>query len=98
MKLFDAIEDGRIKGINEDVFKILLKLLHNVPQYKELNLKPYLGVDERSTDEILSLRYMIRKMYSRVPDHMAHLDEVPTWVKIYKLHPDAPPSPFVRLE
>lgn len=99
LRLFDTIEDGQVKGINDEVFKMLLKFLHNVPQdRKNVVMKPYLGNETRETDEIINTRYLLRRMYTRVPNKMDHRNEVPTWVKIYKLHPDAPPSPFVRLE
>lgn len=99
LRLFDTIEDSKVKGVNNEVFEIILKFLHNAPHLSEdFALKPYLGEDTRSTEEKGHLRYFLRKMYSRAPLRMAHRDEVPTWVKIYKLHKDAPPSPFVRLE
>ncbi|XP_011501135.1 PREDICTED: 28S ribosomal protein S30, mitochondrial [Ceratosolen solmsi marchali] len=43
MKLFDRIENGEVKGFNEDVLRNLIKFYANVPQIKEgVNMKPYL--------------------------------------------------------
>ena len=99
MRLFETLENGQVKGINDEVFKVLLKFLHHVPLPREnVIMKPYLETDTRCTDDIVKLRYLLRKMYTRLPNKMDHRDEVPTWVKIYKNHPDAPPCPFVRLE
>ncbi|GBL89847.1 28S ribosomal protein S30, mitochondrial [Araneus ventricosus] len=99
LRLFETIEDGQLKGVNEDVYRLLLKFLLNTPEVKEGQvLKPYLGVDTRTEEEIKNMRFFLRRMYSQKRAHNAHKDEVPMWVKIYKNHPDAPPSPYVKLE
>ncbi|GFY58628.1 39S ribosomal protein S30, mitochondrial [Trichonephila inaurata madagascariensis] len=98
LRLFDTIEEGQVKGINEDVYRLLLKFLLNAPILKEgLDLKPYLGTDTRTEEEIHNMRYFFRKMYSQARAHDAHKKEVADWIRIYKNHPDAPPSPYVRL-
>lgn len=46
MKLFDSIEDGKVKGLNEDVLKHLIKFYANDPEArKNVQMKPYLGND-----------------------------------------------------
>lgn len=98
LRLFDTIEDGQVKGINEDVYRLLLKFLLNAPILKEgLDLKPYLGTDTRTEEEIHNMRYFFRRMYSQVREHDAYKHETPEWIRIYKHHPDAPPSPYIRL-
>ncbi|XP_035218358.1 28S ribosomal protein S30, mitochondrial-like [Stegodyphus dumicola] len=98
MRLFDAVEDGKIKGINDEVFKMLLKCLLNAPYLQDnLVLKPYLGADDRSEEERKTMRFFLRRMNSRARDPKAFLEEIPTWARIYKYHPDAPPSPLLKL-
>lgn len=43
LKLYDIIEDNRIKGINEEVLKIFLKFMLNVPQPCPVEAEPYLS-------------------------------------------------------
>ncbi|KFM81242.1 28S ribosomal protein S30, mitochondrial, partial [Stegodyphus mimosarum] len=98
MRLFDTVEDGQIKGINDEVFKLLLKCLLNAPYLQDnLVLKPYLGADDRSKEERETMRFFLRRMNSRAPDPQAFKEETPTWARIYKYHPDAPPSPLLKL-
>ncbi|KAG8193842.1 hypothetical protein JTE90_029574 [Oedothorax gibbosus] len=97
MRLFDTIEDGQVKGINEEVYKVLLKFLLNAPIAKDgLNLRPYLGEDKREKEDAEHMRYFLRKMFSWAPEFDEHLLEVPTWEQIYKDHPEAPPSPYIK--
>ncbi|GIY52653.1 28S ribosomal protein S30, mitochondrial [Caerostris darwini] len=99
LRLFDTIEDGQLKGINEDVYRLLLRFLLNTPEVKDgLILKPYLGVDTRTEEEVANMRYFLRKMYSGARAHDAYKEEIPDWVRIYKNHPDAPLSPYVKLQ
>lgn len=42
MKLYETIEDGRVKGLNEDVLTRLVQCLVLEPQDKGVDLRPYL--------------------------------------------------------
>ncbi|XP_015906879.1 large ribosomal subunit protein mL65 [Parasteatoda tepidariorum] len=100
IRLFDTIENGEIKGLNDEVFKILLKFLMNAPVSDEnIKLKPYLGEDNRTEEEIDNMRYIYRNMYSHRPHPNAHKHEVPTWHRIYlpKYNKLAKPLPFTKL-
>ncbi|XP_054710050.1 LOW QUALITY PROTEIN: 28S ribosomal protein S30, mitochondrial-like [Uloborus diversus] len=97
MRLFDTIEDGKLKGLNDEVFKLILRFLLNAPLEREgVVLKPHLGEDLRTEEELRIFRFFFKRMYSRCPDPMAYKNEVPTWRRIYKMHPDAPPTPYIR--
>ncbi len=42
-KLFDCVEDGQLKGINEDAFKCLLRFVLQNTGDRGVNLRPYLS-------------------------------------------------------
>lgn len=43
LRLYDAIEHNQVKGFNEDVLKIFLKFMLNVPQSGPVEAQPYLS-------------------------------------------------------
>lgn len=98
LRLFDTVEDGQVKGINDEVLKMLLRFLLHVPKFPEYELKPYLGEDTRSEEDILILRTFLRNRYSNRPHCNAYRDEIPMWQRIYKFHKEAPPCPYIKLE
>ncbi|CAN8011646.1 unnamed protein product [Ixodes pacificus] len=94
LRLFEAFENGELKGLDDEVLKTLLRFVLQQPKAPEgLELRPYLGEDMRSEEErkakmqewmkIYDCRFILREALQR---------EVPLWVKIYKRHPDAPYS------
>ncbi|CAL1299588.1 unnamed protein product [Larinioides sclopetarius] len=83
LRLFETIEDGQLKGVNEEVYRLLLKFMLNAPEVKEGQvLKPYLGVDTRTEEEIKNMRFFLRRMYSQKRAHDAHKNEVPMWFPV----------------
>lgn len=54
-------------------------------------LRPYLGVDDRSEDDKKELSYSLRRKFSnRINHFIARRKKVNLWEKIYKYHKDAP--------
>lgn len=99
LRLFEAYEGGELKGLDDGVFKNLLRFLLRRPRSPDgVELCPYLGADERpEEDRQVELTRWMRAYDCRFMLREALSKEVPLWVKIYKWHPDAPPSPHVRL-
>lgn len=90
MKLYESIENGQVKGLNEDVLKLLVQFYLNVPKEREHEMKPYLGKEEQIVADIeddnrrcwLEARY--KHLVSNRPKHKL-LPEVYPWEKIYKI-------------
>ncbi|KAH7963388.1 hypothetical protein HPB52_020883 [Rhipicephalus sanguineus] len=100
LRLFEAYENGELKGIDDSVFKLLLRFLLRQPKAPEgIELRPYLGVDTRPEEERQEqLKYWMRTYDCRFQLRTAIDREVPMWVKIYKWHEDAPPTPHINLK
>lgn len=45
-KLYDTVEDGQVKGFNEDTLELLLKCFLLKPVERDINLRPYLPLEE----------------------------------------------------
>lgn len=90
MKLYETIEDGKVKGLNEDVLKMLVQFYLNAPDEREHEMKPYLGTEEKVVADIeddkkrcwLEDRY--KHLMSNRPKHYL-LPETYLWEKIYKI-------------
>lgn len=90
LKLYDCIEDGKVKGLNEDVLKMIVQFYLNAPEEREHDMKPYLGKEEQVVADIeddnkrcwLESRY--KHLVSNRPKHLL-LPEVYLWEKIYKI-------------
>ncbi|KZC06833.1 28S ribosomal protein S30, mitochondrial [Dufourea novaeangliae] len=91
-KLFDAVENEKIHGFNEDVLKTLIKFYINKPEERMgVNLKPYLGEsvkhiadipdDERRTWLEQHFKHLMSNRPRNIP-----LPEVADWQWIYKIH------------
>ncbi|KAK8774309.1 hypothetical protein V5799_011157 [Amblyomma americanum] len=100
LRLFEAYENGELKGVDDSVFKHLLRFMLCQPKVPEgVELRPYLGTDDRPEEEMLEQWSRWMKRYDcRFNLGEAVKKEVPLWVKIYKWHPDAPPSPHIKLK
>ncbi|KAJ2949399.1 hypothetical protein O0L34_g15313 [Tuta absoluta] len=89
-KLYETIENGQVKGLNEDVLKTIVQFYLNAPEEREHELKPYLGKEEQFIADIeddkkrcwLESRY--KHLVSNRPKHFLH-PEVYMWEKIYKI-------------
>ncbi|XP_068622584.1 large ribosomal subunit protein mL65 [Battus philenor] len=90
MQLYDTIENGKIKGLNENVLKMLVQLYLNTPEGRDYEMKPYLGKDEQVIADIeddnkrswLESRY--KHLVSNRPKHYL-MPEIYLWEKIYKI-------------
>ena len=51
MPLYDVIEDGRLKGFNDDVLKQLLKCLLVRPEERGIDMRPYIQQEAPSSDQ-----------------------------------------------
>ncbi|XP_037268057.2 large ribosomal subunit protein mL65 [Rhipicephalus microplus] len=100
LRLFEAYENGQLKGIDDSVFKLLLRFVLRQPEAPEgIELRPYLGVDTRPEEERQEqLKSWMMTYDCRFNLREAIKNEVPMWVKIYKWHKDAPPSPHINLK
>lgn len=90
MKLFEAIENGNVKGLNEEVLKMLVQFYMNVPEERDHNMKPYLGKEEQVVADIEDdkrrcwLEDMYKYLVSNRPRHLLP-PEIYLWEKIYKI-------------
>ncbi|XP_075979606.1 mitochondrial ribosomal protein S30 [Anticarsia gemmatalis] len=90
MKLYDCIEDGKVKGLNEDVLKMLIQFYLNAPEEREHEMKPYLGKEVQVVADIeddnkrcwLESRY--KHLVANRPKHLLR-PEIYLWEKIYKI-------------
>ncbi|XP_018574152.1 39S ribosomal protein S30, mitochondrial [Anoplophora glabripennis] len=91
LQLYQEIQDGKIIGLNEDVFKLLLKFYVNAPESRlGINLTPYLSSEEKvSADyEDDEKREWLEREYKNLSSHRPphkELDEIYSWEKIYKI-------------
>jgi small subunit ribosomal protein S30 len=67
MKLFDEYKDGQLTNVNGQVLDTLIKFYKRSPQPMDssIKLKPYLGVDLRSEQEILTTRHKLSRRYGQ---------------------------------
>ncbi|CAG9790897.1 unnamed protein product [Diatraea saccharalis] len=90
LKLYETIENGKVKGLNEDVLKMLIQFYLNQPEEREHDLKPYLGKENQIVADIeddnkrcwLESRY--KHLVSNRPKHFL-LPETYLWERIYKI-------------
>ncbi|XP_045450072.1 28S ribosomal protein S30, mitochondrial [Melitaea cinxia] len=90
LALYDCIEDGKVKGLNEDVLKMLVQFYLNTPEERDHDMKPFLGKEEQVVADIeddnrrcwLEERY--KHLVANVPKHNL-LPELYLWEKIYKI-------------
>lgn len=90
LKLYETIENGKVKGLNEDVLKMLVQFYLNAPEEREHEMKPYLGKDEQVVADIEDdnrrcwLESMYKHLVSNRPKHFL-LPETYLWEQIYKI-------------
>lgn len=93
MKLYESFEDGKIKGLNEHVLKMIVQFYLNAPEERDHEMKPYLGKEEQVVADIeddnkrcwLESRY--KHLVSNRPKHFL-VPEVYMWEDIYKIQHD----------
>jgi small subunit ribosomal protein S30 len=103
MKLFEEIDDkGKLIGFNDDVLRNLIKFYINEPKERNIEMKPYLGLDEQKIADIddadrrIFLEEKFKHLFSGRPRHKL-IPEVYHWEKIYKIdHNTKPLSPKRR--
>ncbi|XP_022705963.1 uncharacterized protein LOC111270159 [Varroa jacobsoni] len=97
MKLYDTVEDGKVKGLNQNVVAKIIATLTATREPIE-NPSPYVDLDAEKEFLDRGTRCW-RHMASRRFNLGEYLEkEIPMWAKIYKMHPDALPSPHLKWE
>lgn len=68
MRLFEKIEDNKVHGLNDEVLKNLIKMYINKPQERNVEMKPYLGEDEKIVADIQDdeKRKWLEEMYKKL--------------------------------
>lgn len=90
-KLYENIEDGKLIGFNDDVFKKLLKFYVNIPEERlGVNLRPYLGAHEKVIADYADddKRTWLEREYKHIMSNRPRQKlpyEVYNWEKIYKI-------------
>ncbi|XP_013140448.1 PREDICTED: 28S ribosomal protein S30, mitochondrial [Papilio polytes] len=90
LQLYDTIENGQVKGMNEDVLKMLVQFYLNTPEEREHDMKPYLGKDEQLIADIEDdnkrcwLESTYKHIVSNRPRHKL-MPEIYLWERIYKI-------------
>jgi small subunit ribosomal protein S30 len=99
MKLFEDVNsDGSVNGVNEEVIELLLKFLMRkpTPLSPEVQLKPYLGVDERSEEIKKKQAFRLMRLFGQKMSHHEHiatsLARVNPWHRIYGYYNKHAPS------
>lgn len=90
LQLYECIEDGKVKGLNEDVLKMVVQFYLNSPEEREHEMKPYLGKEEQVVADIeddnkrcwLEDRY--KHLVANRPKHFL-IPETFMWERIYKM-------------
>lgn len=57
MKMFDTIENGQVKGLNEEAFKTMTKLFMLKPVDRGIDLRPYLPDEESPVKKSLYINF-----------------------------------------
>lgn len=90
MKLYETLENGKVKGLNDDVLKMLIQVYMNTPEERDHDLKPYLGKEEQVIADIEDdkrrcwLESTYKHLVANRPRHYLN-PEVYMWEKIYKI-------------
>lgn len=89
LKLYDTIENGKVKGLNEDALKMLVQFYLNTPEERNYDMKPYLGKEQVVADiDDDNRRCWLESTYKHIvsnrPKHNL-LPEIYLWEKIYKI-------------
>ncbi|KAL7305627.1 hypothetical protein TKK_0002355 [Trichogramma kaykai] len=90
IKLFECIEDDKVKGFNDEVLKNLIKFYANVPQVREgVDMKPHLvkeklvaNIEDPERRKWLDERY--KHLLSNRPRHRL-VPEIYDWQRIYMI-------------
>ncbi|KAG6444958.1 hypothetical protein O3G_MSEX003648 [Manduca sexta] len=90
LKLYETIENGKVKGLNEDLLKMLVQFYLNAPEEREHEMKPYLGKEMKVVADIEDdnkrewLESTFKHLASNRPRHNL-LPETYLWEQIYKI-------------
>lgn len=96
MRLFEKIEDNKVHGLNDEVLKNLIKMYINKPQERNVEMKPYLGEDEKIVADIQDdeKRKWLEEMYKKLmscrgryltPPEIFHWQQI--YIKQFKQRP-----------
>ncbi|XP_050349705.1 28S ribosomal protein S30, mitochondrial [Nymphalis io] len=90
LPLYDSIEDGKVKGLNEGVLKMLVQFYLNGPEERDHDMAPFLGKEEQIIADIEDdnrrcwLESTYKHIVSNRPKHFLP-PELYLWEKIYKI-------------
>ncbi|XP_072938081.1 uncharacterized protein mRpS30 [Epargyreus clarus] len=90
LKLYETIENGKVKGLNEDALKMLVQFYLNEPQERKHEMKPFLNSEEQVVADIEDdkkrcwLEETFKRIISNRPRHYL-TPEIYLWEKIYKI-------------
>ncbi|XP_026493267.2 large ribosomal subunit protein mL65 [Vanessa tameamea] len=90
LALYDSIENGKVKGLNEDVLKMLVQFYLNAPEERDHEMAPFLGKEEQIIADIEDdnrrcwLESTYKHIVSNRPKHLLP-PELYLWEKIYKI-------------
>lgn len=90
LQLYETIENGKVKGLNDEVLKMLVQFYLNAPEERKHEMKPYLNAEEQVVADIEDdnkrcwLENTYKHLSSNRPKHNL-LPEVYLWEKIYKI-------------
>lgn len=91
MQLYDHVdENGKIHGLNDDVFKQLIRFYLNEPKARDYEMKPYLDPHEKKIADIedVKRREWLESSYKYFMSNRNRYKEAPetyNWEKIYKI-------------
>ncbi|RWS06631.1 28S ribosomal protein S30: mitochondrial-like isoform X1, partial [Dinothrombium tinctorium] len=102
MKLYDTYENGEFKGINEAVIENLIKFMIRKPEpFANVEVRPYLGEDTRSEEEVNLTRTYLRRRFGQALTHkerylLSQMRVFP-YEKVHIRHHLAPPTVLWRM-
>lgn len=91
LKLYDEIDDnGKLIGFNDEVLRQLIRFYTNVPKQRNVEMRPYLGVEEQTAADIEDpkrrefMETAFKHIFANRPRHRL-APEIYNWERIYKI-------------
>lgn len=91
IKLYDSIDaNGQLVGFNEEVLRHLIRFYRNTPKVRDIDMQPYLDVEEKTVADIedLKRREFLESTFKHIvankPRHLLP-PEIHDWERIYKI-------------
>lgn len=102
MDLYEAVENGKIKGLNDDVLKQLIRFYLAEPKARDYEMKPYLDPHEKKIADIedVERRRWLEKTYKYLVSNRPRqqlMPEIYDWEWIYKINNKTRPMQDKRM-